>query len=140
MGFISLCGRNTYYRNPIFIYQIFYQNRSFSFSFSRYPFFDIIFYNVDTCDSPVTSGVSLFFFLPPDFLGAGLSVVFDLDFTLSDFLSAVFFASDFFRPCFFSDAGSIVSAGAFVCTSVSGSPSSTLAIVSAEITFALYSK
>lgn len=75
--------------------------------------FDIIFYNVDTCDSPVALGVSLFFFLPPDFLGEGFSAVFDVDLTLADFLSAVFFAADFFRAGFFSGAGSTVSAVTF---------------------------
>ena len=114
----------------------------FSFSFSRFPFFDIIFYNLDVCDSPVTAGVSLFFLRPPDFLGAGWSVVFAVDLSLADFLSEVFFADGFLLAVFFahlySDAGSAVSAGALLCCSAS--PSSTLAIVSAEMTLALYSK
>ena len=75
----------------------------FSFSFSRYKFFDIIFYNLDVCDSPVTAGVSFFFLRPPVFLGAGVSVVFD-----AVFLLAVFFFVDFF-------SGSAVSAGALLC-------------------------
>ena len=100
----------------------------FSFSFSRYKFFDIIFYNLDDCDSPVTAGVSLFFLRPPDFFGSGVSVV----------LTAVFLLTDFFLVDFFLGAGSAVSTGVLLCCSTS--PSSTLAIVSAEMTFALYSK
>jgi len=64
----------------------------FSFSFSRYKFFDIIFYNLDVCDSPVTAGVSLFFLRPPDFLGAGVSVVFAVVFLLADFFFVDFFS------------------------------------------------
>ena len=114
----------------------------FSFPFSHQKFFDIIFYNLDVCDSPVTAGVSLFFLRPPDFLGAGWSVVFAVDLSLADFLSEVFFADGFllavFFVDFFSGAGSAVSAGALLCCSAS--LSSTLAIVSAEMTLALYSK
>ena len=92
---------------------------------------------------PVAGGVSLFFFLPPALFGAGSSVVFAVDFVLAVFLSDVFFAAgfllaDFFLVDFFSGAGLTVSAGAFVCSN--DSPSSTLAIVYAETTLALYSK
>ena len=65
----------------------------FSFSFSRYKFFDIIFYNLDVCDSPVAVGVSLFFVRPPDILGAGVSVVFATVFLLADFFFVDFFSS-----------------------------------------------
>ena len=73
---------------------------------------------------PVAGGVSLFFFLPPDLFGAGLSVVFAVDFVLEVFLSEVFFVAgfllaDFFLVDFFSGAGSTVSTGTFVCSNVS---------------------
>lgn len=79
--------------------------------------------------------MSLFFLRPPDFLGAGLSVVFTVDLSLADFLSEVFLADGFllavFFVDFFSGADSTVSAEALLCCS--DSPSSTLAKKGAEV-------
>ena len=88
MGFIIDCGRKIYYRNPVFFYQIFYQNHSLFLFFSL-----SIFRYLDVCDSPVAVGVSLFFLRPPDILGAGVSVVFATVFLLADFFFVDFFSS-----------------------------------------------
>ena len=104
---------------PLFFYHFFYQNHTFFDFFFLIPISLIIFYNVDICDSPVPSGLSLFFFLPPVFLGGVLLAAFDVDFLLVAF----FFSAGFSASGLSSDL-----------------PPRTLAIVSAELTFALYSK
>ena len=79
---------------PLFFYHFFYQNHTFFDFFFLIPISLIIFYNVDICDSPVPSGLSLFFFLPPVFLGGVLLAAFDVDFLLvAFFFSAGFSAS-----------------------------------------------
>jgi len=70
---------------PLFFYHFFYQNHTFFDFFFLIPISLIIFYNVDICDSPVPSGLSLFFFLPPVFLGGVLLAAFDVDFLLVAF-------------------------------------------------------